>query len=107
MVVSSPDIDECVMEALNTCDDVSRAVCTNNIGSFECDCRAGFSGDGHTCIGMYVCVVYVLIERGKRVRERSGKRERVGERDRETERERGKGRERKRKRERERVKESE
>ena len=83
------------MEALNTCDDASRAVCTNNIGSFECDCRTGFTGDGYSCTGMYVCVAYVLIERGERVRERRGE-EGEGGRERERQRERGKGRERER-----------
>ena len=40
------DIDECEN---NVCD--VYATCTNLVGSFECNCNAGFSGDGYTCFG--------------------------------------------------------
>ena len=38
------DIDEC---KTNPCH--SNASCTDNEGSFDCQCNSGFSGDGHNC----------------------------------------------------------
>ena len=43
------DIDECALEQDNC--DPSSATCTNTIGSFECACLAGFTGDGVSCEG--------------------------------------------------------
>ena len=43
-------IDEC-SEGSHTCD--KNANCTNIDGSFECQCKIGFSGDGHTCTGIH------------------------------------------------------
>ena len=45
------DIDEC-SEGSHTCD--GNANCTNTDGSFKCQCKIGFSGDGHTCTGIYM-----------------------------------------------------
>ena len=42
------DINECELE-LDNCS--PNAACTNTIGSFECECLSGFSGDGMTCEG--------------------------------------------------------
>ena len=42
------DIDECT-EVRQACH--LYADCTNSAGSFSCECRAGFLGDGHNCIG--------------------------------------------------------
>ena len=42
------DVDECTLNTDN-CD--INAECTNTVGSFECDCNSGFSGDGVTCSG--------------------------------------------------------
>ena len=38
------DIDEC---SFNPCD--VNANCTDNEGSFDCQCKHGFSGDGLNC----------------------------------------------------------
>ena len=42
------DIDECVS---NPCD--SKATCTNEIGTFTCECDAGYEGNGITCQGIF------------------------------------------------------
>ena len=44
------DIDECA-EGTHTCD--KNANCTDSIGSYNCMCDSGFSGDGHICIGEF------------------------------------------------------
>ena len=44
------DINECD-ESTDNCD--SNADCSNTIGSFMCQCKIGFSGDGVTCTGEY------------------------------------------------------
>ena len=42
------DVDECTLDT-DTCD--PNAVCTNNDGSYTCECKDGYSGDGFTCEG--------------------------------------------------------
>ena len=42
------DIDECTTNEHN-CD--LAATCGNSIGSFDCTCNSGYSGDGLTCLG--------------------------------------------------------
>ena len=44
----SVDIDECSTNS-HSCD--VNAVCSNNVGSYACACKAGFTGDGYTCTG--------------------------------------------------------
>lgn len=44
------DIDECVVDfATNPHNCHDDADCTNKEGTFECDCKTGFSGDGLSC----------------------------------------------------------
>jgi hypothetical protein len=43
------DIDECLTKT-NNCDE--NAICTNTNGSFICDCKNGYSGDGQLCEGV-------------------------------------------------------
>ena len=45
---SLTDSDEC-NASISVCD--VNADCKNTLGSYRCSCRAGFSGDGHTCKG--------------------------------------------------------
>ena len=45
---SLTDSDEC-NASVSVCD--VNADCKNTLGSYRCSCRAGFSGDGHTCRG--------------------------------------------------------
>ncbi len=42
------DIDECATD-MDNCS--ANALCINLVGSFECECNTGFSGDGVTCTG--------------------------------------------------------
>ena len=43
------DVDECVTEIYSNCD--MNARCINSIGSYECQCRDGFQGNGFICEG--------------------------------------------------------
>ena len=47
----NPDVNECDM-GTDMCDNETVAECTNTIGSYECSCRLGFTGDGFNCSGM-------------------------------------------------------
>ena len=46
------DIDECLVS--NECD--SNANCENTNGSFICQCKIGFTGDGASCSGEYAWI---------------------------------------------------
>ena len=41
------DINECTEESVRSCD--RNALCTNRIGSFDCECYPGYTGNGTTC----------------------------------------------------------
>lgn len=42
------DVDEC-SGSLDVCD--KNAACTNNPGSYRCDCEVGYEGNGTHCQG--------------------------------------------------------
>ena len=44
------DMDECKYN-INECD--LNANCTNTYGSYKCTCKAGYTGDGHSCSGTF------------------------------------------------------
>ena len=46
IVISSLDINECLLD-IHECD--VNATCNNTIGDYDCQCNAGFRGDGFTC----------------------------------------------------------
>ncbi|XP_067041439.1 uncharacterized protein [Acropora muricata] len=48
----SEDLDECSGDNSHC---HSNAVCTNTFGSYECECSAGYSGDGRNCIDIDEC----------------------------------------------------
>ena len=47
------DVNECTTGE-HKCD--ANADCNNTDGSFECTCKAGYSGNGFYCIGDYILV---------------------------------------------------
>ena len=51
------DIDEC-HENIDGCSQL----CSNTVGSYTCGCRDGYrlASDGHTCNGMYCCILTVI-----------------------------------------------
>ena len=51
------DVDECE-EGTHGCH--SNATCTNSIGSYQCACVDGFTGDGRECQGVCVCVKFFI-----------------------------------------------
>ena len=53
-MVYIPDYDECVAQL---CD--SNADCTNTVGSYSCQCRSGYNGDGNTCTGRYILQIII------------------------------------------------
>ncbi len=44
------DIDECILDTHDCSPD---AACSNDVGSYQCTCNPGFSGDGKTCQGKF------------------------------------------------------
>ena len=51
-----PDVDECKLQPSPCHDD---ATCTNNVGSFTCDCLPGYAGNGLDCSGMHTSVCFI------------------------------------------------
>ncbi|CAB4032570.1 uromodulin-like, partial, partial [Paramuricea clavata] len=46
------DYDECAQNT-HTCD--QNADCINTVGSYTCQCRSGYTGDGHICTDYDEC----------------------------------------------------
>ena len=44
------DINECNNDTLNNCD--INATCSDTNGSYYCQCKDGFTGDGVNCTGI-------------------------------------------------------
>ena len=51
-VISCLDIDECSTDSHNCHES---AECTNTFGSFTCNCKSGFNGDGYSCSDVNEC----------------------------------------------------
>ena len=52
------DIDEC-SNGSHSCD--VNANCSNTVGSHNCTCKEGFTGDGRSCSGT-LCLIYFRIK---------------------------------------------
>ena len=50
------DMDECLY---HQCD--VNAICNNNLGSFSCECKPGYSGDGFNCTGRIAGVTKYIV----------------------------------------------
>ena len=48
--ISFLDVDECTTGTHNC---HVNATCNNTKGSYECDCKDGYNGDGQICTGNY------------------------------------------------------
>ena len=60
MLYLPTDINECEMD--NICDNNSE--CLNIEGSFECICRAGFTGNGHIdCDGTQIVMDFLFLQK--------------------------------------------
>ena len=53
------DINECADLSENNCS--SNANCTDTIGSYNCTCKDGYSGNGYTCDGKFLCSDFLLV----------------------------------------------
>ena len=51
IIESVADVDECSISGANNCS--SKADCVNEPGSFNCNCRHGYTGDGVNCSGRF------------------------------------------------------
>ena len=49
-ITTISDVNECNEES-HKCS--PQAICKNEIGSYRCDCKDGFKGDGYVCSGTY------------------------------------------------------
>ena len=50
--VNFTDIDECAVDELHDCH--VYANCTNTDGSYSCQCKQGFDGNGLNCVGKFI-----------------------------------------------------
>ena len=48
LIIIDSDIDECQADTY-PCDE--NADCTNTVGTFDCNCKISYFGDGFTCSG--------------------------------------------------------
>ena len=46
------DVNECE-NGTDECDDRTVAYCNNTVGSYECNCKPGYTGDGYNCTGTF------------------------------------------------------
>ena len=45
------DIDECIIGAILLHDCHDQAKCINALGTYYCECKSGYNGNGTTCTG--------------------------------------------------------
>lgn len=49
------DVNECEISSRNPCSEY--ATCTNNLGSFACDCNTGYESNGIECLDINECKI--------------------------------------------------
>ena len=54
------DVNECNNATLNNCD--SNAECLNLVGSFQCQCKTGYLGNGTSCEGIFGKKLFKVFE---------------------------------------------
>ena len=59
LCVLTVDLDECTL--YSPCP--VGADCINTDGSYLCQCRSGYSGDGYTCTGRYFPIIIIIINK--------------------------------------------
>eukprot|EP00731_Ephydatia_muelleri_P031789 Em0023g296a len=52
--ILSGDVDECFL-GISACALAPNGTCTNTIGSYNCSCNPGYTGDGRTCVDIDEC----------------------------------------------------
>ena len=60
VVLDISDMDECLGEVSNDCSAV--ADCINTVGSYNCQCKPGYGGDGTNCSGVDMRLVITVSE---------------------------------------------
>ena len=60
------DVNECDTASTNACD-ANGGACINNDGSYTCECKDGWTGDGLTCTGMKQVSIFISTQ--KKVKE--------------------------------------
>ena len=55
-ICTYPDIDECSSDVDDCHNDAN---CTNTAGSFTCLCREGYTGNGTSCSGMLIVLMFI------------------------------------------------
>ena len=60
--ITSIDIDECMSDTDNICDEVDHSQCINTEGSYICGCEMGYTGNGSiNCTSIIIlCCFYIL-----------------------------------------------
>ena len=51
LILKFPDINECPSPGIDTHNCHDKATCTDNDGSYSCECNDGYTGDGFNCAG--------------------------------------------------------
>ncbi len=54
------DINECVLDIYNDCDE--NAECNNTVGGFNCTCDPGYMGNGTMCAGIVISASIISVQ---------------------------------------------
>ena len=62
-VMCQTDFDECANRSLNDCARKEVAICHNTHGSYVCQCKDGYNGNGQICEGKRSSIRTTVISR--------------------------------------------